>query len=74
VQDAGEQVGVGARRHLLEEVARDQLDAAGPVGFAKADLRAGEHRLPIHQGAAQSRGGLQDLGQQHSVASADVDQ
>ncbi len=73
VQDAGEQIGVGAGRDGGEEVARHALGAALQTGRREPGFGA-RHRLgAVDEHAVQRGRRVQDRLEQHPRAAADVD-
>jgi hypothetical protein len=58
---------------VLEEVARQQFASLAQVGPVEHGLGAGGDRGALEQGSVQMGVPAQDLGQQGSLAAADVD-
>ena len=74
VQHPGHEVGVGAGRPLVEEVASNALHAIVDPDLAEVGESCRERGVEVEQDAAQCGRGLQDRREQHAASASHVDQ
>jgi hypothetical protein len=74
VDDAREQVRVGAGRHRVEEVTHPALRAVGQAVRRQAPARLRDRRVAVEQHAVQVRRHAQDRREQDAASAADIDE
>ena len=74
MDDAGQQVRVGAGGDGVEEVGGDALGAVGDGGPAQVGLGRGDRGITVGEDCPKHGVGVQDLRQEDTAAASDVDQ